>query len=285
MSVASAAAQEPAIHNDEPALKFRARGDFAYVHLVEYGGEAALRFPVWHMHSTLGSQHCKGYLYLTSTRVAYDPVLAEGSEFKQDGFEQQRTALESTPKRYRRELHLSTATRKYRFDALDERGAVDWTVDAAAWQQFFLSAFSDFDGAVKIFKSSTARLVPLKPTPPAEPPRPGSIRVVAQPGGLQVYVNDQFKGITSGEEGVLVIADMKPGSYRVRLTQPGYKDWTSTIAVAAGEEQKIAAELTLAGPKPLELAEIEQALTNFVPKARNRAHQPVPRGFRADPGK
>ncbi len=98
--------------------------------------------------------------------------------------------------------------------------------------------------------------------------RVATLRVTAQPGGAQVYVDDKFKGSTSEKEGVLVIEDLPPGTYRLRLSFLGHKDWTGQATMAGGETRTVEAMLAAAGPKPLAADEIEEALKNGVAKSR-----------------
>lgn len=99
-------------------------------------------------------------------------------------------------------------------------------------------------------------------------PRTATLKVIAQPGGVQVYVDDKFKGSTSEKEGVLVIENLSPGSSKVRLSQKGFVDSTQTVTLTAGETAKLETNLAAEGPKPLGEPEIEEALKNGVPKTR-----------------
>jgi hypothetical protein len=99
-------------------------------------------------------------------------------------------------------------------------------------------------------------------------PQTATLKVIAQPGGAQVYVDDKFKGSTSEKEGVLVIENLQPGSSRVRLSQKGFVDYTQNVTLTAGETAKLETNLAAEGPKPLGEPEIEEALKNGVPKTR-----------------
>jgi hypothetical protein len=99
-------------------------------------------------------------------------------------------------------------------------------------------------------------------------PKTATLRVTAQPGGIQVYVDDKFKGSTSEKEGVLVIENLPPGSPKVRLSQKGFVDFTQNVTLTAGETAKLETNLAAEGPKPLGEPEIEEALKNGVPKTR-----------------
>ena len=90
--------------------------------------------------------------------------------------------------------------------------------------------------------------------------------LLTQPGQVQVYLGDEPRGVTSSE-GRLVLKALAPGSYRVRLSLPGYVEWAQTIDLTGGPKT-LEAKLQAAGPKPLALAEIEEALKNGLPNAR-----------------
>jgi hypothetical protein len=96
-------------------------------------------------------------------------------------------------------------------------------------------------------------------------PRFSQLALVTQPGGVQVYLDDTFKGTTSEQEGRLRIENLAPGSHQVRLSLAGYKEWSQQVTSNPGETLPLTVKLEPAGPKPLALAEIEEALTNGLP--------------------
>jgi len=98
-------------------------------------------------------------------------------------------------------------------------------------------------------------------------PKTASLTLLTKPGQAQVYLDDEPRGVTSSE-GRLVLRDLKPGSYRMRLSLTGYKEWTQTLTLAAGDALQLEAKLESAGPKPLTLGDVEQALTGGLSKAR-----------------
>lgn len=98
-------------------------------------------------------------------------------------------------------------------------------------------------------------------------PKTGDLTVRTKPGQVQVYLDDEFRG-TSSSEGRLVLKALKPGSYQLRLSLASFKEWTQTVTLGAGEALQIEAELESAGPKPLALSDVEQALTGGLSKAR-----------------
>ena len=266
------------------------------VNLLNDSGSTAFRFPVVHWHSyqhiRFGARdRCRGFLYVSRDSIRYDPVFSTEEKYKKDAFG---IAPSEVQKAYPcfnascgTSVQLLLSDRNYGFYFLPYRaGQVpqnERELEASLGSksdisEFLLLATRDFEAAVRKFQllaaglqksaaaQSTGGAVPV----PAEPVAPNTaiLRVTAQPGGVQVYLDDQFKGITSSDEGLLVIGDLKPGSYRIRLTQPGYKDWTSSVSVASGEEEKIAAKLIPAGPRPLSVDEVEEALRNGISNKR-----------------
>jgi len=77
-----------------------------------------------------------------------------------------------------------------------------------------------------------------KRTQESELPRGGSLRIQSKPGEAEVYINDEPKGITS-PEGEIRLPNLKPGSYKVRVSLSGYQSWENTVTIAAGENQTI----------------------------------------------
>jgi hypothetical protein len=105
-------------------------------------------------------------------------------------------------------------------------------------------------------------------TAAGETAKTSTLKVIAQPGGIQVYVDDKFKGSTSEKEGVLVVENLLAGSAKVRLSEKGFVDFTQNVTLVAGETAKLETNLVAEGPKPLGAPEIEEALKNGVPKTR-----------------
>ena len=98
-------------------------------------------------------------------------------------------------------------------------------------------------------------------------PKTADLALLTQPGQAQVYLDDEPRGVTSSE-GRLLLKGLSLGSHRLRFSLAGYKELTQTVELAAGDTKQIEAKLQSAGPKPLGLAEIEDALKNGLPSAR-----------------
>ena len=71
-----------------------------------------------------------------------------------------------------------------------------------------------------------------------ERPRTGGLIIKTTPGESQVYLNDELKGMSS-PEGEIRLPDLQPGSYRLRVSLPGYKSYEQSMPVTAGEDQTV----------------------------------------------
>jgi hypothetical protein len=70
------------------------------------------------------------------------------------------------------------------------------------------------------------------------PSRTGMLKIQSQPGEAQVYLNDEPKGMTS-PAGELRLAGLGAGTYRLRVSLPGYKSWENSIKVNPGETETV----------------------------------------------
>jgi hypothetical protein len=69
-------------------------------------------------------------------------------------------------------------------------------------------------------------------------PATGSIYVRSDPENADVIINDNYYGKTPQN-----IRDLKPGAYSVEVSKTGYKTWTQTVTIEAGDEKDILATL------------------------------------------
>ncbi len=122
--------------------------------------------------------------------------------------------------------------------------------------------FERYGGALSSVPIHAAAMLPAP-----ELPRTAAIHLSTYPGNAQAYVNDEFRG-TSGSDGNLVISNLQPGTYSLRVTLPGHKEWKQSVSLAAGENRALEVKFTATGPKPLTLAEVEKLLRDGVPKTR-----------------
>jgi len=67
----------------------------------------------------------------------------------------------------------------------------------------------------------------------------GTLVVDSRPPGAAVTINGKPSGTTP-----LTLNDLAPGEYQVVMTMPGYRNFTTTVRVVAGERVRAAASLT-----------------------------------------
>jgi len=121
--------------------------------------------------------------------------------------------------------------------------------------------------AEEVAKAARAEEARLAREAEARKSQVATLRVTTQPGQAQVYLDDKFRGSTSEKEGVLLI-DLPPGTYRLRISYLGYKDWAGEATLAGGETRTVEARLVAAGPKSMTVEEVEEALKSGVAKSR-----------------
>ncbi len=97
-------------------------------------------------------------------------------------------------------------------------------------------------------------LPPLK----EQAPRNLALTFSTQPGAAQVYLNDEFRGTTGSDDGKLVIRELVPGSYRIRLSAPGYEDWRQEVSLTS--DRTLEARLQRSGPPPFTLQDVVKML-------------------------
>jgi hypothetical protein len=66
----------------------------------------------------------------------------------------------------------------------------------------------------------------------------GDISISTTPSGAGIYLDNQYKGYTP-----VIIKDVLPGSYIIKLTFKDYDDWTTSIDVVEGSTNTISATL------------------------------------------
>jgi hypothetical protein len=67
----------------------------------------------------------------------------------------------------------------------------------------------------------------------------GQLAIESRPIGAAVTINGKPRGTTP-----LTINDLAPGEYRIQMSMPGYRNFTTTVRVVAGERVRAAASLT-----------------------------------------
>lgn len=72
----------------------------------------------------------------------------------------------------------------------------------------------------------------LNPIPP--PPAYGSIRVTSSPSGAAIYLNGNYRGTSP-----LTISDIQEGSYSIEAELYGYRAYSTTVNVYAGQQASV----------------------------------------------
>jgi len=133
--------------------------------------------------------------------------------------------------------------------------AGDYSVRAAA------NGYEDFHTTWRLAKHGSYQLtIKLKPATT-------DLKIVTNPASAQVYINDEFKGTSSGD-GVLVIGKLNKGKYRLRVSMPGFDDWTRDLELGPGLPNSLEATLKVTGPPPLSLQDVVGLLKGGISRVR-----------------
>ncbi|HEX6216304.1 MAG TPA: PEGA domain-containing protein, partial [Vicinamibacterales bacterium] len=93
---------------------------------------------------------------------------------------------------------------------------------------------------VRLSQQPTAAARPSTPASLGKPATTtGALVIESRPIGAAVTVNDKPSGTTP-----VLLNELPPGEYRVTMTLPGYRPFTTTVRVVAGERARAAARLT-----------------------------------------
>lgn len=68
-----------------------------------------------------------------------------------------------------------------------------------------------------------------------ESPKYGSMKITSFPSGADVYVGSEYKGKTSPE----LIVNLPVGSYRIKVSKNGYKDYETEVIIETGKTKEI----------------------------------------------
>ena len=95
-----------------------------------------------------------------------------------------------------------------------------------------LAGYSDASGSVTVIGGSTVQVyMALSPVTPAA----GSLYAASMPLSAEIFIDNIDQKITTPA----TITNLTPGSHTVKLTSPGYQDWTGTVTIVAGTTQYI----------------------------------------------
>lgn len=70
-------------------------------------------------------------------------------------------------------------------------------------------------------------------------PRLGSLRVNANVGGAQVFLDGRAVGTIRSGSGVLELESLEPGEYQLTVVAPGYETFVSRVSVRSGEMSEV----------------------------------------------
>ena len=255
-----------ATHNGHPALEYEGKQGWAsYIEYFEWQGEPALGF-------TMAQPQCPGHIYVTRTRVS-----GEFQGTSCDSFDVARSA--ATADKQEGKVALIVGAKTYTLIPILERGDERRAAPRmGAAVEFLTRAINNFDRTyANIRRLGTEAQSPaagqaMQPaanvTGPTQPPQDthGVLNITSDPGDVQVYINDEPRGMTSAEG--REVLRMPPGTYRLRLSQPGYKDFQQEVKLASGKEQEVTAKLETVGPPPFKAGDIADLLQGKVSSKR-----------------
>jgi hypothetical protein len=66
----------------------------------------------------------------------------------------------------------------------------------------------------------------------------GALAVDSRPTGARVFLDDKVVGTTP-----MALPSVSVGSHRIRLEHDGYRHWSSSVRIAASEQNRVTASL------------------------------------------
>jgi hypothetical protein len=247
-----------------PLLKDGARPPVAVVEGIERNGQFSLKFAIaLAKRGTPSAARCFGYLYVFSSGALYDN--ADTSTCKRNDLSRAKaTMLPLRPSR-RSWLRINVAGENYALDAILENPGSAGQIHAEDWDlpilKFLYLSVTNFTEAERQFRRLTA--LATRPEP-----KPAKLTIATSPTGATVYLDNEPKGASSQDEGKLLITGLSPGSYHIRVSSTGFRDWGKTVAVVAGDDLLVQATMDRIGPPPFAATEIIELLKGGVSPKR-----------------
>ncbi|MGH9602767.1 MAG: PEGA domain-containing protein [Terriglobales bacterium] len=251
--------------------------------LVSPSPNPVVRFPVVHTHP---SDMCYGFLHFSREGMRYEVV--RPAKHSSHAFSQLRSELVGGKLQPSFRLKGSVAEFTFRDGSKQSFGRVaQAAVESDSSKAVTLLSLQDVLEAVNKFEVLVARLEGREPpaeaaaaakagqrkpaaksqSPPA--PQPATLVITSFPPGAQVWVDDNSRGPSDPQSGKMAITRVPGGrSYRLRVTAEGYKEWSQTVAAAAGQTHAVEARLIPAGPPPFSVQDIVALLQGEVAPAR-----------------
>ena len=111
----------------------------------------------------------------------------------------------------------------------------DWTADAGTHDIKVIADFNDDIPEHKESNNTLEAIVSVSSSPPettSPVAKPGTLKVVSSPGDVSLYLDDEFSGITVSW-GEATVQGIMAGTYTLKLTKDGYKDWTKQVTITS----------------------------------------------------
>lgn len=245
-------------HNGHPALEYKAAAGMAvYVEYFMRQGEPALAF-------TMNQEQCLGRVFVTRTRVSGDfhGTSCESFDVPREG---------ATAERDAGKVILTAGNSKYALVPQVERGEETHAAPRAQIAgEFLVRAVKNFGAAhanvrrlateAKTQETGQSVQPASVESPKKQPSRDlrGALNIASDPGDAQVYLNDEPRGMTSAEGREML--HIEPGTYRVRVSLHGYKDFEQEVTLSSGKKAEITAKLEPVGPPPFTASDVAEML-------------------------
>ena len=120
---------------------------------------------------------------------------------------------------------------------VDVKGSFQYKVRVSCTKGF--PSYIDITGKITVTPIVTAPTATPRPTstprptlPPVETPTTGQIAIGSSPEGASLYIDGEYYGETEYYNPKPI--GLKAGTYTIKLTKDGYKDYTETITVEGG---------------------------------------------------
>jgi len=256
-----------ATHNGHPALEYEGmQGWGAYIEYLVRQGEPALGFTMAQMTSgsAMAQLNCPGHVYVTRTRISgeFQGTACESFDAARNG---------ATAEKQEGKVTLTAGGTTYTLVPIVERGDERRSAPRmGAAAEFLVRSVKNFNGtyanvrrlgAEAQLQSAGQTMQPTAATGATAQTRRdlrGILSITSDPGDVQVYVNDEPRGMTSAEG--REVLRMPPGTYRLRLSLPGYKDFEQQVTLVSAKEQDVTAKMETVGPPPFQASDVTEML-------------------------
>ncbi|MBZ5647885.1 MAG: PEGA domain-containing protein [Acidobacteriia bacterium] len=245
-------------HNGHPALEYGGnQGWGVYIEYFTRQGEPALGF-------SMAQEQCQGHVYVTRTRISGDfhGTSCESFDVARNG---------ATAEKLPGKVVLTAGSSTYALEPLTERGDERRAVlRMGASAEFLVRSVKNFDKVLaNVHRLGTeaqaqasgqsAQQAPTDSSKP-QPARDlrGSITITSDPGDVQVYINDEPRGMTSAEG--REVLRLPAGTYKLRISLPGFKDFQQEVRLVSGKNLEVTAKLETAGPPPFTAGDVAEML-------------------------